>query len=77
MTSCCYFEHASFCFHSVHQLLDDCLIVLGINGIKPYLFLHPSSPCIARFVVFLCTPNICLQNLLKRFSIAFVSGFSS
>ena len=28
-------------------------------------------------MVFLCTPNICLQNLLKRFSVAFVSGFSS
>ena len=40
MTSCCYFEHASFCFHSVHQLLSDCLIVSGINSMKPYLFLH-------------------------------------
>ena len=51
---------------------------------KPYLFFtsisngnDTSSPCIARFVAVLRTPNICLQNLLKRFSIAFVSGFSS
>ena len=40
MTSSCYFEHASFCFRSEHQLLSDCLIVVGMNSRKSYLFLH-------------------------------------
>ena len=34
------FSACIFCFHSVHKLSSDCLIVLGTNSMKPYLFLH-------------------------------------
>ena len=38
---------------------------------------YPSSPWIARFVVFLCTPSKCLQNLENNFSTSLDSSFDS
>ena len=37
----------------------------------------PSSPWKARFVVFLCTPNKCLQNLENNFSTLLDAYFDS